>query len=507
MRRLALVILDGWGIAPPSSDNAIANAQTPNWDSLLETCPCGKLEAGGEQVGLPAGTMGNSEVGHITIGGGRVYQQPLSRIDALIAEGSYGDSQGLAHLNRLAGQSRGAVHLMTLVSDGGVHSHIDHLLATLKACYKQGVKDVRVHAVLDGRDTPPRSAEPFLARLEAALNDCGYAPVASIAGRYYTMDRDKRWERTQQAYDLYTGAGEGEFPGALDALEASYAQGLDDEFVIPAATRGFKPLQDGDTLFFANFRPDRARQIVRAFGETEFAEFGRERRPHLAGILTMTDYGIDTAGIDTDFQILLPPQQLSNTLGEVIAERGLKQLRLAETEKYAHVTYFFSGGREQEFSGEERILIPSPQVATYDLAPQMRAPDIAETLAEAMQKGDCALMIANFANGDMVGHTGNFEACLEACQSIDAALGQVREAAAESGVELLITADHGNVEQMRDDAGVRTAHSLNPVPLLYCGSQQVSLADGGLADIAPTALELMDIDQPEAMTGKSLIQR
>ena len=506
MRRLALVILDGWGLAEPGPYNAIACARTPHWDAMLAACPYGRLGASGASVGLPDGTMGNSEVGHITIGGGRVYLQPLSRIDAEITGGAYLDKPRLLQFLQ---EAQGTVHLMTLVSDGGVHSHLTHLLTTIEACHRHGVDDVRVHAILDGRDTPPRSAHSYLVSLEEKLEACGYAPIASVSGRFYSMDRDSRWERTEAAWRLYTedaGADSAALPTAVEALELSYANDVADEFVVPTATRGFAPLAHGDSLFFANFRPDRARQIVRAFGEEEFTGFERGNRPHLQALLTMTDYGIPSDGVDVNYSVLLPPEQLSDTLGEVVDKAGKTQLRLAETEKYAHVTYFFSGGNEEEFQGETRKLIPSPKVATYDLAPAMRAKEIAAELVDAIRGREHHLMVTNFANGDMVGHTGEFAACIEACEVLDEVLGDLRAAAKEAGVELLITADHGNVEQMADASGVRTAHSLNAVPLVYCGEQRVTIADGGLADVAPTALALMQIEQPPAMTGKSLLR-
>ncbi|MFP4207694.1 MAG: 2,3-bisphosphoglycerate-independent phosphoglycerate mutase [Wenzhouxiangella sp.] len=499
---LLLLILDGWGHRDPAPDNAIAQARTPNWDRLWRECRHAFLDTSGERVGLPDGQMGNSEVGHMNIGAGRIVYQELTRINKAIAEGEFQTNRAFVEALEAAASSAGTVHLMGLVSPGGVHSHEDHLLALLEMCRQHGTSPVAVHAFLDGRDTPPRSAEPSLERLERALAEIDGARVASISGRYYAMDRDQRWDRTERAWQVVVEAsGDLRADSPAQALAAAYARGEDDEFVQPSLIDSGAPIKDGDVVVFFNFRADRARQLTRAFCEPGFAEFSA-RRPQLAAMVTMTRY-LD--GLPC--KVAFPPETLPDLLGEVVGRSGMKQLRIAETEKYAHVTYFFNGGQEQVFAGEERVLIPSPKVATYDLKPEMSAPELQHRLVEYIQARQHDLIICNVANPDMVGHTGRMDAAIAAVEAVDRLLGQVREAIDAAGGEMLITADHGNVEQMSDpETGQpHTAHTLNPVPLLYHGPRPPKrIDDGSLRDLAPTLLALLGLAKPAAMTGRSL---
>ncbi|MFU8831318.1 MAG: 2,3-bisphosphoglycerate-independent phosphoglycerate mutase [Wenzhouxiangella sp.] len=502
---LTLLILDGWGHREAAPDNAISTANTPNWDELWDQCPHSLLQASGEAVGLPDGQMGNSEVGHMNIGAGRIVYQELTRIGKSIADGEFKHNPALTEALDQARRSGGCVHVMGLLSPGGVHSHEDHFLATLEAVLDADIEALAVHAFLDGRDTPPRSAKPSIERLEAFLANRPSAQVATVTGRYYAMDRDQRWDRIEKAWlALVEGRADESATSASAALEAAYERDEDDEFVQPTLIDGGRPVEDGDVVIFINFRADRARQLTQVFVGPDFTGF-QARRPKLAAMMTMTQY---QAGLPC--LVAFPPARLERLFGELVAEAGLKQLRIAETEKYAHVTYFFNGGEETVFDGEERLMIPSPKVATYDLKPEMSAPELADKLAAEISSGRYAVIIANVANPDMVGHSGKFDAAVEAVEAVDELLGRVVEATSSAGGKLLVTADHGNVEQMADPTSgqVHTAHTVNPVPLVYYGEPGATMAaEGGLRDIAPTMLELLDLEIPSEMSGKPLIKR
>lgn len=501
---LTLLILDGWGHREPAPDNAISNASTPNWDRLWRECPHSLLATSGEAVGLPAGQMGNSEVGHMNIGAGRIVYQELTRIGKAIDDGEFQRNPALRQAIDKARANGACVHVMGLLSPGGVHSHEDHLLATVQAALDADAPSVAVHAFLDGRDMPPRSARPSLQKLEQALADQPRAVLASVSGRYYAMDRDSRWDRVERAWNAIVEArAESVAENGPAALDAAYARGEDDEFVQPCVIGKGRRIEDGDVVIFINFRADRARQLVAAFIQPDFAGF-QARRPELGALMTMTQYQEDF-----DCLVAFPPERLERLFGELVSAAGHKQLRIAETEKYAHVTYFFNGGDETVFEGEERVLIPSPKVATYDLQPEMSAPELEHRLIEAIESEEFAVIIANVANPDMVGHSGRFEAAVAAVEAVDALLGAVMEAVERRGSELLVTADHGNVEQMTDpETGqAHTSHTLNPVPFVYLGPRRARLADqGSLRDIAPTMLALLELEQPAEMTGKSLIE-
>ena len=507
-RPTALIILDGWGYREDTRDNAIANAHTPVWDRLWRDAPHTLVSGSGLDVGLPAGQMGNSEVGHMSLGSGRVVYQSITRIDKAIADGSFDRNPAYTRAIDRAVAAGGAVHLFGLLSPGGVHSHENQIFAAARLAAKRGATHVYLHAFLDGRDTPPRSAGPSLERARALCEELGCGRVASITGRYYAMDRDQRWDRIERAYRLLT---EGEAPHTatdpLAALAAAYERDENDEFVLPTRVGSdgepAARVQDGDAVLFMNFRADRARQLTRAFVDRDFSGFQRRVVPVLSDFVTTTEYAAD---IDAD--CAFPPESLQNVLGDVLAQRGLTQLRIAETEKYAHVTFFFSGGREDLFQGEDRELIPSPDVATYDLKPEMSAPELTDRLVAAIRSGKYDLIVCNYANGDMVGHTGVFAAAVKAVEALDACLARVEQALLEVGGQALITADHGNCEQMVDyDSGQNhTQHTTERVPLVYIGADPVTLdpAGGILADIAPTLLDLMDQPQPGEMTGHSL---
>lgn len=490
-----LVILDGWGHSAPSPHNAISVANTPVWDGLLEDCPHSLLRCDGEAVGLPDGQMGNSEVGHMHIGAGRVVHQDLTRINQAFRSGS-AEVLALSEQLAKASKQRARVHLMGLLSPGGVHSHEAHFQQVLSLCERAGVGQVFVHAFLDGRDTPPRSA---LASIESN------SKVVSLMGRYYAMDRDNRWERTKAAYEFLV-AGQCEFKAetARAGLEQAYARNESDEFVRPTKIKGFEPVADGDLVIFMNFRADRARQLTRTFTEPSFSSFERSRRPQLRGFLTLARYADDIKASP-----IFDREDLANTLGQVVSDAGLTQLRIAETEKYAHVTYFFSGGREQAFSGEKRILVPSPKIATYDLQPEMSAHEMTDRLVAEITGRESDFIVCNFANADMVGHTGQFEASVKAVECIDLCLGRIGEALGEVQGQMLITSDHGNIETMLDTHASQphTAHTLSPVPLVYLGPRQLTLQPGSLVDLAPTLLELMSLPKPTEMGGASLVSR
>ena len=505
---VVLCILDGWGERAETENNAIALADTPNWDRLVAEMPRSRLQASALNVGLPEGQMGNSEVGHTNLGAGRVVMQELPRIDAALADGSLASGPILGDFIKALKDSGGACHLMGLLSPGGVHSHSDHVLGLAKIVAGAGVPVV-VHAFLDGRDTPPKSAAGFMKDFMRSIEGFEGIRIGTVSGRYYAMDRDNRWDRVTRAYDCLVDAHGEKAADPLCAIQASYDAGTADEFVLPSVIEGYNGMKDGDGLFMANFRSDRAREILAALVDPDFDGFSRSRTVRFAAKTGLVRYSRD---LEPFLTVLFPPTELKNILGEVVAEAGLKQLRIAETEKYAHVTFFFNGGRERVYDGEERILIPSPKVATYDLQPEMSAPEVTDKLVDAINGGTFDLIIVNFANGDMVGHTGVLSAAQKAAETLDQSLGRLEEAVCKAGGVLLITADHGNCEQMWDDsedpAQPHTAHTTNPVPLLMVNAPDwvKGLKEGVLADIAPTMLRLLAIKQPDEMTGHSLIR-
>ncbi len=498
-----LVILDGFGHREACDDNAICQARKPHWNFLWKTAPHTIIDASEKWVGLPARQMGNSEVGHMNIGAGRVVYQDYTKIEHAIETGEFTSN---AVLNTAIDKARsGALHVLGLLSPGGVHSHESQIHALLDLAAKNGAKKVYVHAFLDGRDTPPQSAEPSLVALQDKCRTLGQTRIASICGRYFAMDRDQRWERMQPAYELITdGAAQYSASDAPSGLKAAYARGETDEFV--KATVIGKPVRinDGDAVIFMNFRSDRARQMTTALTDPAFSGFARKRALRLGYYCTLTSYGEDFAHIPAAFG----PQQIRDGFGEYLARQGLRQLRIAETEKYAHVTYFFNGGVETPYAGEDRVLVPSPKVATYDLQPEMSAREITDKLVAAIQSRQYDAIICNYANGDMVGHTGNLAAATRAIEVLDECIGRIVESMRDIGGEVLITADHGNAETMRDEESRQphTAHTLNLVPLLYIG-RKARIADGGaLQDVAPTLLAMMGLPRPAAMTGRSLIE-
>lgn len=505
---IALVILDGWGVGRVDDpSNAIVHSRTPNMTLLSEMYPSTVLACSGEAVGLPEGQMGNSEVGHLNIGAGRVVYQELTRITKAINEGSFFTNKVLTEVVQKAKAAGGVLHLMGLVSDGGVHSHIEHLYALLEMAKQQGIKEVYIHAFLDGRDVPPSSAGEFIAALEGKIAELGIGKIATVSGRYYAMDRDKRWERVEKAYAAMVYRQGQRAQSAGEAIEKAYERGETDEFVIPTVvdcpqSSAIKP---NDGVIFFNFRPDRARQLTRVFVDKDFAGFERKAGFMPLAFATMTQYD-ETLPVNVAY----PPQYLNNTLGEVFSKAGYKQLRIAETEKYAHVTFFFNGGEEKPFDNEERILIPSPKVATYDLKPEMSAVEVTEKVIEAINSGEYDLIILNYANGDMVGHTGKMQAAIEAVATVDKCVGRVVEAMRDRGGITLITADHGNCEQMADEETGEpfTAHTTNPVPFIMVSERHrgFALRKGKLADISPTVLDLAGISVPAEMTGRSLLE-
>ena len=500
----ALIILDGYGYREEHASNAIQAAHTPVMDRLWREDPHSFVSGSGMDVGLPDGQMGNSEVGHMNLGAGRVVYQELTRISKAIADGDFFRNEVLTTAVDRAVQTDKAVHIMGLLSPGGVHSHEKHIHAMVELAIRRGATAVYVHAFLDGRDTPPRSAESSLESLGALLKEKGVGRIASLIGRYYAMDRDNRWDRVQKAYDLITD-GKAEFfaPTAVAGLKAAYERGENDEFV-QATVIGDEAvrLNDGDVLIFMNFRADRARELTRAFVQPDFDGFVRDRVPQLASFVMLTQYSADIAT-----PCAFPPSELTNTLGEYMEKQGKTQLRIAETEKYAHVTFFFSGGREEPYKGEERVLVASPKVATYDLKPEMSAPEVTDRLVQEIHSGKYDLIVCNYANADMVGHTGVFDAAVKAVETVDECIGRVVAALNEVGGQCLITADHGNAEKMADpETGqAHTAHTSELVPLIYVGPKKIKLKNGILSDIAPTLLELMGLKQPPEMTGHSLL--
>ena len=501
-RPVVLCVLDGWGHRAETEHNAIALAETPVWDRLCAARPYGLLATAGAAVGLPEGQMGNSEVGHMTIGAGRVILQDLPRIDAAVADGSLARNPSLLSLIRRLQESGGRCHLMGLVSPGGVHSHQDHVAALARMVSGAGVA-VAIHAFLDGRDVPPRSAIDNLPGFEDSLRDLPNVEIATVAGRYYAMDRDRRWERTARAYDAVV-SGEGRpAASAIDAVSTSYGEDVGDEFVEPAVIAGYDGMADGDGLIMANFRADRARQIMTALLDPTFDGFARSRRVRFAAAGGMCSY---SETLDRLADTLFPPLQVTDHLGEVVSRAGLRQLRVAETEKYAHVTFFLNGGEETEMPGEERELVPSPKVATYDLQPEMSAPALTDRVVEAIAGGRFDLIVVNYANTDMVGHSGNLAATMAAVAAVDRCLGRLAGAVEQAGGALLITADHGNAERMRgaDGSTPHTAHTDGPVPAVLVGAPGLAVGDGALSDIAPTVLDLMGLPAPAAMNGRSL---
>ena len=508
MKPLAIIIMDGFGISSKEEYNAVARAKKPNLERYWKSYPTTTLAASGLAVGLPRGQMGNSEVGHLNIGGGRIVYQDYTRISLAVEDGSLAENPVLLEAMQKAKEAK--LHLIGLLSDGGVHSHITHLYALLEMAAKISLEQVYVHAILDGRDVPPRSALTYIQELEEKISRMGIGRVATVSGRYYTMDRDRRWERVEKAYRCLTDGAGHAASSAIEAVEKGYSRGENDEFLLPTLVDGRGLVQDSDSIIFFNFRPDRAREITRAFVDRDFQEFAT--RPMRVHYTCMTQYDA-TLNVPVAF----PAQNLEDTLGQVISRAGLKQLRIAETEKYAHVTYFFNGGRETPNPGEDRCLVPSPKVATYDLQPEMSAFLVRDEVISRLEQKTYDLIVLNFANPDMVGHTGIFDAAVAAVEVVDACVGAVVDKILEKGGAALLTADHGNAEKMRDEKSGQphTAHTTSPVPFSLImkagaggdGGKRIELReDGILADIAPTALKLLYIDQPPAMTGKSLIK-
>ena len=511
---MVLIVLDGWGHSDRSEHNAIQAAHTPVWDHLWNDYPHTLIRASGAEVGLPAGQMGNSEVGHLNLGAGRVVYQEFTRVSRSIKTGSFFTNKTLTDAVDLACENGRAVHIFGLLSPGGVHSHQEQIFAMAELAAGRGAQEVYMHAFLDGRDTPPKSAEAYLRAMDEKFAEIGRGRIATICGRYFAMDRDRRWDRVQLAYDMLTrGVAEHTATDAVEGLRQAYARGESDEFVKPTLVvpPGAAPVSvaDGDVVIFMNYRADRARQLTRAFTTDDFdgsdpkQGFDRTVRPKLGRFVTLTQYHKDL-----DLPVAFPTESIKNGLGDYIAGLGLRQLRLAETEKYAHVTFFFNGGVDKPNEGEDRILVQSPHVATYDQQPQMSAAEVTDHLVAGIEGGKYDVIICNYANPDMVGHTGNWDATIIALETIDACLGRVYAALKKVGGELLITADHGNCEQMLDteNGQAHTAHTTNPTPLVYIGRRASMLENGILADIAPTMLYLLDIPQPREMTGHTLVQ-
>ncbi len=499
---LILMILDGFGIAPKEG-NAIKAANKPNIDKLFAENPITQIGASGMDVGLPDGQMGNSEVGHTNMGAGRVVYQELTRITKTINEDKLKENEAIVGAMDKALANGTALHIMGLLSNGGVHSHIEHLFGILELAKDKGLRDVYIHCFLDGRDVPPSSAADFIKELSAKLDEIGIGKIATVMGRYYAMDRDNRWERVQKAYAAMV-YGEGvQAKCPFCAVKNSYAEGVTDEFVVPTVCDGAAPIKANDSIIFFNFRPDRAREITRTFVDSDFSGFERKNGFFPVNFVCMTQYDATMPNVEVAFK----PQVLKNTLGEYISSKGMSQLRIAETEKYAHVTFFFNGGVEKQYEGEDRILVKSPSVATYDLQPEMSAYEVTDKLVPAIKSGKYDMIILNFANCDMVGHTGVFDAAVKAVEAVDTCVGKVVDAIKEMGGVALITADHGNADRMIDtDGSPFTAHTTNPVPFCVVG-YDCQLREGGrLADIAPTMLQIMGLEQPQEMDGTSLIK-
>lgn len=503
-----LLILDGWGHREETSSNAIHSADSPVWDGLWTSKPHALIDTSGKSVGLPAGQMGNSEVGHMNLGAGRVVYQSLTRIDKDVEEGTFFSNPVLTSAVKKSVEADSALHIFGLMSPGGIHSHEDQIIAMIELAIRNGAPRIFLHAFLDGRDTPPRSALASLSRAEKTLLGSSKGRVASICGRFYAMDRDNRWDRVQPAYDMLTsGQAEFQYDDVSSALDAAYQRGEDDEFIqaslVGSQSDAPATVSDGDVVVFMNFRADRAREITRAFVDDDFDGFQRSSRPKLSEFVMLTEYAADIPA-----SCAYPPQKLDNVLGQYLSDQNKTQLRIAETEKYAHVTFFFNGGREEPFANEGRTLIPSPDVKTYDLKPEMSAFELTDELAAAIRSNKYDAIICNYANGDMVGHTGDFDAAVKAVEAVDKCLGEIVAAIEETGGEMLITADHGNVEQMLDSETNQplTSHTSGPVPLVYVGtSGKQFVSDGSLSDLAPTLLSLLDMPVPEEMTGKVLL--
>ncbi len=511
-RPTGLLILDGWGYRKDIENNAIAQANTPNWDKLVANHPNTLIGTSGNDVGLPEGQMGNSEVGHMNLGAGRIVYQELTRIQKDIDDGRFFNNNALLNAIDKATDHDHAVHIMALLSDGGVHSHINHVKASLTLATERGAKTF-LHVFTDGRDTAPKSALTYINEIEEHIKTLKGCCIASVTGRFYALDRDARWERTQEAYDVIC-CGQSEFKAATaqEAVEMAYAREETDEFIQPTAVLNKKSkktkIKDGDAILFMNFRSDRARQITRAFITEDFGDFHRCKTPMLSSFVTLTQYSksFENFGVNVAYR----PTKLKKTFGQIIAKQQLRQLRIAETEKYAHVTFFFNGGVEEPYQGEDRILIPSPKVRTYDLQPEMSIGELTDKLTTAIESDKYDTFICNIANPDMVGHTGNFDACIKAVEAVDNALGKILESIQKSGGQIIITADHGNIEMLIDPVTGKplTSHTTCPVPLVYFGSEALTLRSGGaLPDVMPTLLELMNIKQPEEMTGISLLAK
>jgi 2,3-bisphosphoglycerate-independent phosphoglycerate mutase len=507
-RPTVLCILDGWGIRSETDHNAIALAQTPNWDRMVQTFPTAYLEASAEEVGLPKGQMGNSEVGHMNLGSGRVVLQDLPRINAAVKSNELSNNPNLVNFIEVLKKTGGACHLMGLLSPGGVHSHHHHISSLANIIAQAGI-EVNLHAFLDGRDTPPKIAKDYITELIDTTTQGNYSKrirIATVSGRYYPMDRDNRWDRVAKGWSCLVQANGERVDDAIKAINMSYDAGITDEFVLPTVIGDYKGMQHGDGLLMGNFRADRARQLLSALADPDFDEFERSTKPRFSACLGMIEYSTQ---LNTLFNSMFPTECPDKVLGQIVSEAGLTQLRIAETEKYAHVTFFFNGGREEIFPNEERILVPSPKVATYDLEPEMSAAAVTNNLIEVIANDTFDLIVVNFANGDMVGHTGNLEAAIKAAECLDNCLGRLEKSVIEADGALVITADHGNCERMLSPDGKQphTAHTLNVVPVVMInGPKRVSgLRAGRLADIAPTLLDIMKLQKPEEMTGRSLI--
>ncbi|MBR5913476.1 MAG: 2,3-bisphosphoglycerate-independent phosphoglycerate mutase [Selenomonadaceae bacterium] len=500
---ICLIIMDGWGIGDVTDKyNAIQVGNTPVLDELVKKYPNAKLQASGEYVGLPDGQMGNSEVGHMNIGAGRIIYQPLTKITKAIRDGEFFTNKALVGVTDKVVSSGGALHLFGLLSPGGVHSHTDHLYGLLKMAKEKGVQKVYVHAFLDGRDVPPSSAAEYLATLEEKIKEIGIGQIATISGRYYAMDRDKRWDRVQKAYDAIAKADAPKKSDSATAIKESYDNKVTDEFVIPVVVGDYDGIKANDGIIFFNFRPDRARELTHAFTDEKFEGFPRVEELKAVPFVTMTQY---EEGLNVE--VAYPPESVSNGLGETISKAGLTQLRIAETEKYAHVTFFFNGGVEEPYAGEDRILVPSPKVATYDLKPEMSAPTVTLKVAEAILSEKYDFIILNYANGDMVGHTGVMKAAVKAVETVDVCVGIFIECMKKVGGEVVIIADHGNADQMFDYKLKEpfTAHTTNPVPIIVVSDRVAEVKEGALCDVAPTLLTLAGMEIPAEMTGKNLV--
>ncbi|WP_293759908.1 2,3-bisphosphoglycerate-independent phosphoglycerate mutase [uncultured Paraglaciecola sp.] len=500
----ALIILDGWGHREEQDNNAIAHANTPILDGLCGTHANTLISGSGLDVGLPPGQMGNSEVGHVNLGAGRVVYQDFTRVTKAIEDCDFFENPVLIENLDVAIQADKAVHVMGLLSAGGVHSHEEHIFAFLRMAAKRGAKKLYLHAFLDGRDTPPRSAKGPLQSADAVFADLGLGKIATVIGRYYAMDRDNRWDRVMSAYNLLAHGKSNEVASnAIDALEASYKRDENDEFMQATVIGEAVPLEDGDAVFFMNFRADRAREISRPFVEKNFNEFNKGKHIELGAFVTLTQYAESI-----DAPAAYPPVPLVNVMGDWLAQHNKTQLRISETEKYAHVTFFYSGGREDLYVGEERILIPSPKVATYDLQPEMNSAELTDKLVAAIDSGKFDVIVCNYPNGDMVGHTGNFDAAVKACEAVDSCVGRVVEAIKRNGGDCLITADHGNAEKMQDEktGQAHTAHTSELVPFIHVGKNSTARTGGTLSDVAPTMLYLMGMEQPKEMTGTTIVK-